>query len=122
LNSFMTVNEVSKATGISPGLLYSWGKTKKVETKTANDGILQMSLESVKAHRKAAPIRRRGPNKVKHSVTTRSKPLQARPATKQADTIMRMAAVMEIFFPEGLPVKQYANALVLVRALEAAAP
>ena len=123
MNSFMTVKEVHEATGISPGLLYDWVNKKKVESKTGEDGVLNVSLDSVKAHRKAAPIRRRGPNKVKAlAAPEKRKPVHARPATKQADHLTKVAMVLEIFYPGGIPVKQYVNALLCARAFEAVAP
>lgn len=111
MNHFMPVADISKALKIAPSQLYSWAKEKKVPSKQSPEGIKLLSLDAVKAHQKKMP-----PRPVKKAVPHGKK---ARPATKQADQLTKMAAVLEIFFPDGIPVKQYLNALVLTKALDA---
>lgn len=111
----MSVGEVAEKTGISMGLLYDWARKDKVPVKTSPEGIKLLSLDAVRAHRKEVPVRR---GKAKATKVTRA-PRKMRPSTKQADHLARTAACVEVFYPEGIPVDQYLNALVLVRALDA---
>jgi len=115
-NHFMTVNEATKQTGISPGLLYNWIKEEKVPSKTAGDGVLRVSLDAVKAYREERGTR---PKRRKNIAAKLSK---SRPATKQADALTREAAVLEIYYPVGIPVDQYSNALLFLKALQAVQP
>lgn len=110
MNHFMPVADISKALKIAPSQLYSWAKNKDVPTKTSPRGIKLLSLDAVKEKHKKMPQR-----PVKKVVL----PKKARPATKQADQLTKLAAVLEIFFPGGIPVKQYLNALILAKALDA---
>lgn len=111
-NHFMSVNDVAKETGISPGLLYDWASKEKVPKKM-EDGVMQISLDAVKAHREKMLPRKK---------TIKAAPTKRRPATKQADRIGQMAAALEVFFPQGIPPNQYANAILFVKALETVAP
>jgi hypothetical protein len=110
----MPVGDIAKETGISRAMLYVWANKKKIPVQESPEGIKLLSLDAVKAYRKEVPTRR-GKGKTKAE-----KPVKKmRPATKQVDQLSRVAACMEVFFPEGVPVGRYIDALVLVKALDA---
>lgn len=110
-NHFMPISDISKSLNINPSILYGWAKADKVPTKKDPKGVTLMSMDAAKEQRKKHYTPRK--KKVAKAVRRR------RPATKQADQIGKLAAVLEVFWPQGIPVKQYENALLVTRALDA---
>lgn len=112
-NHVMSVAAASKHSGISPALLYNWVKTEKIESRKDQTGTLQVSLDEIKKLHKPrrkshkAPVVRKGVHRPRR-----------RPATKQADFLMRLAKGMEVFFPDGIKPKQYLGAVQLMHAIQ----
>lgn len=113
-NHFMAVADIAKALNLRENLLYGWAAANKLEKKKSPEGIMLLSMDTAR-DLKSKLITKTFTKK--HVV--KAAPKKRHPATKQADRITRHAAVLEIFFPEGIPVKQYVNALLLGRALDA---
>ena len=114
-NHFMPVADIAKTLNLRENLLYGWAASDKVPKKKDSNGIMLLSLDGVRKHHKARLTK-------KHLVKPKPAVRKKRPATKQADHLTKMAAVLEIFFPQGIPVKQYTNALLFVEALNAVVP
>ncbi len=130
MSTWVKIHEAAQKAGmVSDGLVYSWVTSDKVPSRKDSAGVLEVDLEATLAH--AAARRKvkfgKGARRVKVK-SPRPSPREARikkpkvkrvkPATERASDVERMAAVLAIYFPDGLPPDQYPDALLLVLAIE----
>jgi excisionase family DNA binding protein len=125
-HTWVSVEVASNRTGVSPGLLYQWIKKGRVTSHKSNGGVMLVSLEAVKAHREKSPPTIGRPRAMVGPTdppdTTGETALELPgllPATKQANRMAREAAVLCVYFPEGIPVEKYTDVLLFLAALRA---
>ncbi len=102
----------AEASGVNSAVVYTWIQSKKLKAEKNDEGTFIVDPDEVAALASKRVKRRKRVDAPKLN----------KPATKHANDIERMAAVLKIYFPDGLDPRDYPDALLLVLAIEKMTP